>query len=84
MDNNLVENAVRPFIIGRKNLLFCDAVNGANAIANLPSLIETANASGIEPYAHLRTVFTELPNASSAGETEVPVPADGDTLAKAS
>lgn len=86
MDNNLVENAIRPFVIGRKNFLFCDTVNGANASANLYSLIETAKANGIEPYAYLRTVFTELPNATSVEEIEalLPVPDDGDTLAKVS
>ena len=61
MDNNLVENAIRPFVIGRKNFLFCDTVTGANA--NLYSLIETAKANRIKPYAYPRTVFTELPNA---------------------
>ncbi len=86
MDNNLVENAIRPFVIGRKNFLFCDTVNGANASANLYSLIETAKANGIEPYAYLRTVFTELPNAASVEEIEalLPVPTDGDSLAKVS
>ena len=63
MDYNLVENAIRPIVIGRKNFLFCDTVAGANAnaSANLYSLIETAKANGIEPYAYLRTVFSELP-----------------------
>ena len=42
MDNNLVENAIRPFVIGRKNHLFSDTVSGAKASANLYSLIETA------------------------------------------
>jgi transposase len=86
MDNNLVENAIRPFVIGRKNFLFCDTVNGANASANLYSLIETAKANGIEPYAYLRTVFTELPNATSveAIEALLPVSADDDSLAKVS
>ena len=86
MDNNLVENAIRPFVIGRKNFLFCDTVAGANASANLYSLIETAKANGIEPYAYLRTVFTELPNATSveAIEALLPVPADDDSLAKVS
>jgi len=41
IDNNLVENAIRPFVIGRKNCLFCDSVAGVNASANLYSLIET-------------------------------------------
>jgi len=86
MDNNLVENAIRPFVIGRKNYLFCDSVAGANASANLYSLIETAKANGIEPYAYLKTVFTELPQATTVEQIEalLPVPADGETLANVS
>jgi len=76
IDNNLTENAIRPFVIGRKNFLFCDTVAGANVSANLYSLIETAKANGIEPYGYLRTVFTELPQATSVEEIEalLPVP----------
>ena len=86
MDNNLVENAIRPFVIGGKNFLFCDTVTGANASAYLYSLIETAKANYIEPHAYLRTVFTELPNATTVEEIEalLPVPTDGDSLAKVS
>ena len=86
MDNNLVENAIRPFVIGRKNFLFCDTVNGANASANLYSLIETAKANGVEPYGYLRTVFTELPNAKTLEDIEalLPVPADDATVANVS
>ncbi len=86
MDNNLVENAIRPFVIGRKNFLFCDTVNGANASANLYSLVETARANGIEPYGYLKTVFTQLPNARTLEEIEalLPVPADDVNVAKVS
>ncbi len=73
-DNNLTENAIRPFVIGRKNVLFCDTVAGANASANLYSLIETAKANGVEPYAYLRTVFAELPQATSVDEIEALLP----------
>lgn len=62
IDNNPVENAIRPFAIGRKNWLFSTSVQGAKASANLYGLIETAKANGIEPYAYLKMVFTELPN----------------------
>ncbi|MEM1154142.1 MAG: IS66 family transposase [Pseudomonadota bacterium] len=72
IDNNLVENAIRPFMVGRKNYLFCDSVAGANATANLYSLIETAN--GIEPYRYLRHVFTELPKAVSIEDIEALLP----------
>ncbi|MEM6483477.1 MAG: IS66 family transposase [Pseudomonadota bacterium] len=81
IDNNLTENAIRPFVIGRKNWLFCDSVAGANASANLYSLIETAKANKIEPYAYLRTVFTELPQATTVEQIEalLPVPTGGDS-----
>jgi transposase len=74
IDNNRVENAIRPFVVGRKNYLFCDSVAGANATANLYSLIETAKANGIEPYRYLRHVFTELPKATSLEDIEALLP----------
>jgi len=66
-------------VVDRKNWLFCDTVGGTNASVNLYRLIETAKASGIEPYAYLRTVLTELPQATSVDEFEVllPLPDDG-------
>jgi len=63
IDNNGAENAIRPFVIGRKNWLFSQSVNGVKASANLYSLIETAKANGLEPYTYLRNVFTELPRS---------------------
>lgn len=70
IDNNLIENSIRPFVIGRKNFLFCDTVAGAKSSANLYSLIETAKANGIEPYAYLQKVFIKLPNAATVGDVE--------------
>ncbi|HEY5573664.1 MAG TPA: IS66 family transposase [Anaerolineales bacterium] len=74
IDNNLCENAIRPFCVGRKNWLFSDTVQGARASANLYSLIETAKANGLEPYAYLRYVFTELPKATSVEQIEALLP----------
>ena len=74
IDNNLTENSVRPFVIGRKNFLFCDSVAGAKASVNLYSLIQTAKANDIEPYRYLRMVFTELPKAKSLEDIEALVP----------
>ena len=54
IDNNTAENAIRPFVIGRKNWLFSDTVAGAKASANLYSLIETVKAHNIEPYDYLK------------------------------
>ena len=68
IDNNVCENAIRPFVIGRRNWLFADTVGGATASANLYSLIETAKANGVEPFCFLRALFTELPKARSADD----------------
>jgi len=53
-DNNRVENAIRPFVVGRKNWLFAGSPDGARASATFFSLIETARANGLEPYDYLR------------------------------
>ncbi len=62
-DNNLVENAIRPFVVGRKNWLFSDTVQGARASALIYSLIETAKSNGLEPYWYLKYLFEQLPGA---------------------
>ena len=74
LDNNLCENAIRPFVMGRKAWLFSDTQAGADASARLYSLIETARANGLEPYAYLRHVFTELPKAVTAEDIEALLP----------
>lgn len=74
IDNNRTENAIRPFVIGRKNWLFSDSEHDVNVGANLYSLIETAKANGLEPYAHLRRVFTELPLVDTVEAIEALLP----------
>ena len=66
-DNNQIENAIRPFVVGRKNWMFSATTDGAHASAALYSLIETAKANGLEPYWYLRFLFDRL---SSARTTE--------------
>ncbi|MDO5399680.1 MAG: transposase [Eubacteriales bacterium] len=61
ISNNLAENAIRPFVVGRKNWLFCDSVKGAESSAIVYSLVETAKANGIEPYEYLLLVLSMLP-----------------------
>ena len=74
IDNNPVENAIRPFAIGRKNWLFSNSQAGAKASAMLYSMIESAKANGLEPYAYLRQVFTLMPQAHSLDEIESLLP----------
>jgi transposase len=78
IDNNAAENAIRPFVIGRKNWLFSDSVKGVTASANLYSLIETAKANGLEPYAYLRYLFAELPKAETVDAIEALLPGNLD------
>ena len=61
ISNNLAENAIRPFTLGRKNWLFCDTPKGAEASAIVYSLVESAKANGVEPFAYLQHVLVQLP-----------------------
>lgn len=74
IDNNACERAIRPFTTGRKNWLFSSSVAGAKASANLYSLVETAKANGLEPYAYLKEVFTQLPAANCVEDIEELLP----------
>jgi len=64
-DNNRVENAIRPFVVGRKNWLFSNTPRGARSSALMYSLVESAKANGLDPYRYLRYLFTHLPAAST-------------------
>lgn len=65
MDNNIIENAIRPFVVGRKNWLFSQTPEGAQASAAFYSLIETAKANGLDPYKYLIYLFEKYPQAKS-------------------
>ena len=65
IDNNRCENAIRPFVVGRKAWLFSDTPAGATASAVIYSLVQTAKANGLEPYAWLRRVMRDLPKAKT-------------------
>lgn len=73
-DNNMAENAIRPFVLGRRNWLFSGTQEGAEASALLYSLIETAKANNREPYTYLRYIFEKLPLASSLEDYEALLP----------
>ncbi len=74
IDNNRAENAIRPFVIGRKNWLFSDTPKGATASAQIYSLIETAKANGQEPYAYPRHILERLPQVNSVEGYEALLP----------
>lgn len=73
--NNLSENAIRPFTVGRKNWLFCDTPNGADASAITYTMVEMAKANGVNVYHYLTYLLEKLPNdRMSDGELESMAP----------
>lgn len=74
IDNNRCENAIRPFVIGRKGWMFSDTPAGAHASAIIYSLVETAKANGLEPYTWLRRVMRDLPAAKTVEDVEALLP----------
>ena len=68
--DNLAENAIRPFVVGRKNWLFCDSVKGAESSATVYSIVETAKANNLEPYDYLLRVLSLLPGKGKSPSHE--------------
>lgn len=68
LDNNAMEQAIRPFTLGRKNWIFAGSPRGANASAFIYSLIESARANGLEPHHYLCRLFELYPLATSDDE----------------
>lgn len=65
IDNNLVENSIRPTAVGKKNWLFFGDANAGERGAIIYTVIESCRRRGIDPYAYLRDIFTRLPNATN-------------------
>jgi hypothetical protein len=65
LSNNRAERSIKPFVIGRKNFLFCITPLGAGASATTYSIVESAKENGLKPFEYLKYLFTELPNATS-------------------
>jgi hypothetical protein len=74
ISNIWIENAVRPFAVGRKNWLFCASVEGAKASAMFYSLIETAKMNGFEPFDYLSKMLEKLPAAKTVDDFEKLLP----------
>jgi transposase len=74
ISNIWIENAVRPFALGRKNWLFCASVDGAKASAMYFSLIETAKKNGFEPFDYLSKMLEKLPAAKTVDDFEKLLP----------
>jgi transposase len=75
IDNNLVENAIRPTALGKKNWLFLGADTAGDRSAILYTVIESCRRRGLDPYAYLKDVLTRLPTLTNHQVAEV-VPAN--------
>jgi transposase len=73
-DNNVAEQAIRPFALGRKNWLFANTPLGAHASAAMFSLVETAKANNLDPSHFLCRLFEELPEADIEEKLEKLLP----------
>lgn len=60
LSNNRAERSIKPFVIGRKNWLFCNTHASAKFSAVIYSIVETAKENGLAPYAYLTYVFEQI------------------------
>lgn len=60
LSNNRAENAIRPFVIGRKNWLFSNTPAGADSSAVVFSIIETAKENNLKPFEYLKFIFEKI------------------------
>jgi len=70
IDNNWIENRIRPIALGRKNWLFAGSLRAGERAAAIMSLVQSAKLNGHEPFEYLKDVLTRLPTqpASRVGE----------------
>ncbi|SHK22977.1 IS66 family transposase, partial [Hespellia stercorisuis] len=66
--NNLSENAIRPFTVGRKNWLFSASPKGATASAMVYTMVEMAKANDLNTYKYLTYLLTQRPNEGMSDE----------------
>ena len=66
IDNNWVENQIRPWALGRSNWLFAGSLRSGQRAAAVMSLIQSARMNGLDPYAYLRDVLARLPTQKAS------------------
>ena len=71
IDNNWVENQIRPWALGRSNWLFAGSLRSGQRAAAVMSLIQSARMNGLDPYAYLRDVLARLPTQKASRINEL-------------
>ena len=73
-DNNLTEQEIKPFVIARKNFMFCSSVDGAKALCLHFSLIRTAKRHGLDPYRYYEAILKAIPHCDTVADYEALLP----------
>ena len=71
IDNNRIENQIRPIALGRKNWLFAGSLRAGQRAAAVMSLIQSAKLNGHDPYAYLKDVLMRLPTQQNSDIEEL-------------
>ncbi|WHS04295.1 IS66-like transposase [Pseudomonas phage PseuP_222] len=71
IDNNQIENLIRPWALGRSNWLFAGSLRSGKRAAAIMSLIQSARMNGHDPYAYLKGVLARLPTQRASEITEL-------------
>lgn len=74
IDNNWIENMIRPFALGRKNWLFSDTEKGADASANIYTIVQTAKINGLNVAQYLEEVLIRIPYCETVDDFEMLLP----------
>ncbi len=70
LSNNLAENSIRPFAVGRKSWLFSDTTKGVAATAAVYSIVETAKANGLSVFTYLEYLLMYMPDTDYRNDPE--------------
>jgi transposase len=74
VDNNLTEQEIKPFVIARKNFLFCASIDGAKSLCMHFSFIRTAKLHGLDPYHYYVKMLKSIPHCQSVEDYEKLLP----------
>lgn len=66
IDNNLVENAIRPTAVGKKNWLFIGEAEAGHRSALIYTIVASCRQHGLDPFEYLRAVLSRLPSATTS------------------
>ena len=76
LDNNLIENAIRPSAVGKKNFLFIGSPNAGKRSAIIYSIIVSCQRHGIDPLGYMTDLLHRLPNMSNQEDLDTLLPAN--------